>query len=78
MPDSNRVINLSAIPLEEKGTKNGVATLDNNGKIPNSQLPEIKVNIVTELNASSTDDEVPSAKCVYDLVGDVETLLSQI
>lgn len=78
LPDSNRVINLSAIPLEEKGTKNGVATLDNNGKIPNSQLPEIKVNIVTELNASSTDDEVPSAKCVYDLVGDVETLLSQI
>lgn len=78
LPDSNRVINLSAIPLEEKGTKNGVATLDNNGKIPDSQLPEIKVNIVTELNASSTDDEVPSAKCVYDLVGDVETLLSQI
>ena len=78
LPDPNRVINLSAIPLEEKGTKNGVATLDNNGKIPNSQLPEIKVNIVTELNASSTDDEVPSAKCVYDLVGDVETLLSQI
>ena len=52
LPDSNRVINLSAIPLEEKGTKNGVATLDNNGKIPNSQLPEIKVNIVEDYISS--------------------------
>lgn len=35
-------------------------------------------NKVTSLSSSSTDDEYPSAKCVYDLVGDIETLLSQI
>lgn len=33
---------------------------------------------VTSLSASSTDTEYPSAKCVYDLVGDIETLLAAI
>lgn len=33
---------------------------------------------VTKLSAQSTDDEYPTAKCVYDLVGDVETLLHNI
>ena len=33
---------------------------------------------VTSISASSTDDEYPSAKCVYDIVGNIETLLSQI
>lgn len=35
-------------------------------------------NLVTSLSAESTDTQYPSAKCVYDLLGDVETLLSQI
>lgn len=35
-------------------------------------------NLVTSLSASSTDTQYPSAKCVYDLVGDVESLLSNI
>lgn len=35
-------------------------------------------NKVTSLSASSTDTQYPSAKCVYDLVGDIETLLSSI
>ena len=34
--------------------------------------------IVTSISAQSTDAQVPSAKCVYDLVGDVETLLAAI
>lgn len=29
------------------------------------------VDIVTSVSASSTDSEVPSAKCLYDLVGDI-------
>ena len=36
------------------------------------------VEIVTEINSSSTDEQVPSAKCVYDIVGDVETLINNI
>lgn len=35
-------------------------------------------NLVTSLSSSSTDAQYPSAKCVYDLVGDIETLLSAI
>ena len=35
-------------------------------------------NLVTSLSASSTDLQYPSAKCVYDLVGNVESLLASI
>lgn len=35
-------------------------------------------NKVVSISSSSTDDEYPSAKCVYDIVGDIETLLSNI
>lgn len=35
-------------------------------------------NKATSISASSTDTEYPSAKCVYDLVGDIETLLASI
>lgn len=35
-------------------------------------------NKVASLSASSTHTQYPSAKCVYDLIGDVESLLSQI
>lgn len=35
-------------------------------------------NLVTSLSSASTDSQYASAKCVYDLVGDVETLLASI
>lgn len=35
-------------------------------------------NKVTALSAQSTDTQYPSAKCVYDLIGDVETLLEAL
>lgn len=35
-------------------------------------------NLVTSVSSASTDSQYPSAKCLYDLVGDVESLLSQI
>lgn len=35
-------------------------------------------NLVTSISSSSTDSQYPSAKCMYDLIGDVETLLSQV
>lgn len=35
-------------------------------------------NKVTSLSNSSTDMQYPSAKCVYDLIGDIETLLAAI
>lgn len=35
-------------------------------------------NKVTTLSATSTDTQYPSAKCVYDLVGDVKTLIDNL
>ena len=35
-------------------------------------------NKVTSLSNSSTDTQYPSAKCVYNIVGNIETLLSEI
>ena len=35
-------------------------------------------NKVTSLSSSSTDTQYPSAKCVYDLVGNIEALLASI
>lgn len=35
-------------------------------------------NKVTSLSSSSTDTQYPSAKCVYDIIGDIESVLDQI
>lgn len=35
-------------------------------------------DLVTSLSSSSTNSQYPSAKCVYDIIGDVETLLAAI
>ena len=39
---------------------------------------EVTTNKVTSLSSSSTDTQYPSAKCVYDLIGDVETILATL
>lgn len=39
---------------------------------------ENQSNKVNSISSSSTDDEYPSAKCVYNIVGDIETLLASI
>lgn len=35
-------------------------------------------SVVTSIDSSSTNSQIPSAKCVYDLIGDVETVLNAI
>lgn len=35
-------------------------------------------NKVTSLSSSSTDTQYPSAKCVYDMIGDVESILTTL
>ena len=35
-------------------------------------------NLVTSVSSASTDTQYPSAKCLYDMVGDIETLLASI
>ena len=62
-----------------------VDTLETTSKTIVGSINELKessggssVDIVTTISASSTDEQVPSAKCVYDLIGNVETLLSEV
>ena len=46
--------------------------------VPSVSGKEDTTNKVTSLSSSSTDTQYPSAKCVYDLIGDIETLLAAI
>ena len=39
---------------------------------------EVTANKVTSLSAQSTDTQYPSAKCVYDLIGPINTALDAI
>lgn len=52
--------------------------LTNKPTIPVLDNLQTTDNLVTSISASSTDTEYPSAKCVYDIVGDIETLLQSI
>lgn len=69
----------------------GSHCVDNSGALPQNAMITITVdgsgvyceyneyltqsNMVTSVSASSTDSEVPSAKCVYDLLGNVTALI---
>ena len=48
------------------------------GRILLETYLEVVSNKVTSLSAQSTDTQYPSAKCVYDMIGDIETLLGGI
>ena len=52
--------------------------LSNKPSIPDVSGKEDKSNKVTSLSSSSTDTQYPSAKCIWDLVGDIETILASI
>ena len=60
--------------------------IDNNHKLsysllsdtPNLSVYELSSNKVVSLSSSSTDSQYPSAKCVYDLVGDIESILETL
>lgn len=43
-----------------------------------NQNKENSSNKVTSISSSSTDTQYPSAKCVYDIVGNIENLLSEV
>lgn len=56
------------------------ATYDDQGAMWSIQSSgwERTANKVTAIDQDSTDEQYPSAKCVYDIVGDIETLLANI
>ena len=53
------------------------ATEDALGEVTPQNM-EVITNKVTSLSSSSTDTQYPSAKCVYDLIGDIETALQTL
>jgi len=56
-----------------------IKTINNTSLLGSGDIStEVTTNKVTSLSSSSTDTQYPSAKCVYDLVGDVETLLTAL
>ena len=52
--------------------------LDDKPTIPSISGCEVTSNKVTSLTAQSTDTQYPSAKCVYDIVGNIESALTTI
>ena len=47
-------------------------------EIPDVSGYQTTSNLVTSISSSSADSQYPSAKCVYDIVGNIETLLAAI
>lgn len=38
---------------------------------------ELKDNLVDHIDTNSTTDQYPSAKCMYDIIGDLSSLLTK-
>lgn len=53
---------------------------DDNGDSIQDSLDdrEVLANKVTSISSSSTDTQYPSAKCMYDIIGDIETLINAL
>ena len=51
---------------------------DNSNLASALNAKEAITNKVTSLSSSSTDTQYPSAKCVYDMIGDVESILTRL
>lgn len=83
---TNEIVYTGGAPKAEVYLHDGFIDITSNGRAGNTSgnvridgnYVETQNNKVTSLSSLSTDTEYPSAKCVYDLIGDVETLLASI
>lgn len=61
-----------------------IAVDSDNIDIDGTSLPDVldgkedKVNKVTEITQNSTDVQYPSAKCMYDIIGEIGQVLDRI
>jgi len=82
---------IAAIPtgiMIEQGEQQATLTLSSNNNLlvngsellTSSAIANMQTtgNLVTSISSSSTDSQYPSAKCVYDLIGNIETLLQAV
>lgn len=73
--DTNNTIVFGKI--DEDVYKQYIVTSDDSISIQETSLQTTN-NLVTTISSSSTDSEYPSAKCVYDIIGNIESLLASI
>ena len=57
-------------------SNSGTATITGAGAV--TATVQTDANLVTALTSAATDSQYPSAKCVWDIVGDIESALSAI
>ncbi len=69
------VITTTEVTLATVATSGNYSDLINKPSLSGYQTT---ANLVTSVSSSSTDSQYPSAKCVYDIVGDVETLINAL
>ena len=71
---------ITADEIQFNGSTSGIDynDLSNLPTIPSISGCEVTSNKVTSLSAQSTDTQYPSAKCVYDIVGNIESALTTI
>ena len=82
---TNKTVNLN-VPTKTSDLSNdnnfitkSVDNLDNYTNNTTLQSTyQTKSNLVTSVSSSSTDTQYPSAKCVYDLIGDLESALETL
>ena len=69
------------IKSQTSGLVKNDGTIDTNTYLTQHQDitgKEDKTNKVTSLSSSSTDIQYPSAKCVYDIIGNLNTILATL
>lgn len=71
---SGGVDNVYTIPFAPAGTTKLITVLLHGKTFVITEEP----SLVTSISSTSTDTQYPTAKCVYDLIGDVETLLAGV
>lgn len=69
-----------SVPEINKVTDNNMneikSVVNNNADV--LETAEVTTNKVTSISSASTDTQYPSAKCVYDIIGDIATALDTI
>ena len=76
-PDLSNLSPQGEFQISQMSADISLSNLDESGN-RKFTLKEDVINKVTSISASSTDTQYPSAKCVYNLIGDVEALINAL
>ena len=74
---TNDVISVDGVNTSEV-TLATVATTGAYSDLTGTSGVQTTSNLVTSISSNSTDTQYPSAKCMYDIVGDIETLINAL